>query len=144
MQATSNVDTQTDALIQDTVRHAFEGCTVLTIAHRLHTILCCDRILVLDAGEVSEFGPPQELLQVSSGGTCIADSMMPAVDSCALIARNRHNHMMHRALQALQICLAMELSPAACVCAPPGFVIDAVQTLTCLCARSVLMAPLLL
>ena len=65
VQATSNVDTQSDALIQDTVRSAFEGCTVLTIAHRLNTILSCDRILVLHAGAVAEFGPPQQLLQVS-------------------------------------------------------------------------------
>ena len=64
LQATSNVDTQTDSLIQDTVRSAFGHCTVLTIAHRLHTILACDRILVLDAGNVAEFGPPQQLLQV--------------------------------------------------------------------------------
>ena len=58
------MDTRTDSLIQEAVRSAFQGCTVLTIAHRLHTILSCDRILVLDAGQVAEFGPPQQLLQV--------------------------------------------------------------------------------
>ena len=58
------MDTASDALIQQTVRNTFGHCTVLTIAHRLHTILACDRILVLDAGSVAEFGPPQQLLQV--------------------------------------------------------------------------------
>ena len=64
VQATSNVDSKTDALIQETVRTVFAKCTVLTIAHRLHTILGSDRVLVLDAGRVAEYGPPQQLLQV--------------------------------------------------------------------------------
>ena len=63
-QATSNVDRKTDALIQGTVRSAFAGCTVLTIAHRLDTILHSDRVLVLAAGQVAEYGPPGKLLQV--------------------------------------------------------------------------------
>ena len=63
-EATSNVDTASDALIQETVRTAFADCTVLTIAHRLHTILDCDRILVLDAGHVREFDTPANLIKV--------------------------------------------------------------------------------
>jgi ABC-type multidrug transport system fused ATPase/permease subunit len=66
-EATSNVDTANDALIQATVRTAFADCTVLTIAHRLHTILDCDRILVLDSGRVREFDSPAALLQVCAG-----------------------------------------------------------------------------
>lgn len=62
-EATSNVDNATDALIQQTVRVAFKNCTVLTIAHRLHTILDSDRILLLDSGEVDEFDSPLTLLQ---------------------------------------------------------------------------------
>mmetsp|Transcript_38530 Transcript_38530/g.114345 ORF Transcript_38530/g.114345 Transcript_38530/m.114345 type:complete len:86 (+) Transcript_38530:207-464(+) len=63
LQATSNVDQSTDALIQRTIRNAFSDCTVLTIAHRLHTIIDSDRILMLEAGKLLEYGSPGELLR---------------------------------------------------------------------------------
>ncbi|KAK7882506.1 hypothetical protein WMY93_028680 [Mugilogobius chulae] len=62
-EATANVDPRTDSLIQQTIRDKFQECTVLTIAHRLHTIIDCDRILVLDAGRIQEYDEPYVLLQ---------------------------------------------------------------------------------
>ena len=62
------MDTATDKKIQATVRSAFSECTVLTIAHRLETIADYDRIVVMDAGRVAEFGIPFELLQHNDDG----------------------------------------------------------------------------
>ena len=63
-EATSNVDSVSDALIQETVKAAFADCTVLTVAHRLHGVVDSDRILVLEDGRVKEFDTPESLLQV--------------------------------------------------------------------------------
>lgn len=65
-EATAAVDLETDDLIQSTIRQEFKGCTVLTIAHRLNTIMDYDRIMVLDKGNIVEFDSPQELLKQSS------------------------------------------------------------------------------
>ncbi|XP_040924767.1 ATP-binding cassette sub-family C member 4-like isoform X13 [Betta splendens] len=66
-EATANVDPRTDSLIQQTIQDKFQECTVLTIAHRLNTIIDCDRILVLDAGSVQEYDEPYVLLQNRRG-----------------------------------------------------------------------------
>ena len=65
-EATASIDLETDSLIQKTIRSEFTDCTVLTIAHRLHTILDSTRVLVLDFGRVAEFDTPQSLLQDSN------------------------------------------------------------------------------
>uniref|UniRef100_A0A4W6BU08 Multidrug resistance-associated protein 4 n=1 Tax=Lates calcarifer TaxID=8187 RepID=A0A4W6BU08_LATCA len=62
-EATANVDPRTDELIQKTIRDKFRECTVLTIAHRLNTIIDSDRILVLDAGKIHAYDEPYTLLQ---------------------------------------------------------------------------------
>ncbi|KAG6778677.1 hypothetical protein POTOM_015017 [Populus tomentosa] len=66
-EATASVDVRTDALIQKTIREEFRSCTMLVIAHRLNTIIDCDRILVLEAGQVLEHGTPEELLLPNKG-----------------------------------------------------------------------------
>uniref|UniRef100_A0A8C6VN87 MRP2 protein n=1 Tax=Naja naja TaxID=35670 RepID=A0A8C6VN87_NAJNA len=62
-EATAAVDMETDHLIQETIRSEFANCTVITIAHRLHTIMDSHRVLVLQEGKIVEFDSPEELLQ---------------------------------------------------------------------------------
>lgn len=62
-EATAAVDVRTDALIQKTIREEFKSCTMIIIAHRLNTIIDCDRILLLDAGQVVEYDVPVKLLK---------------------------------------------------------------------------------
>ena len=54
-ETTSATDTETDSLVQQTIRKAFKDCTLLTIAHRLNTIMVSDRIMVLEQGKVRVF-----------------------------------------------------------------------------------------
>merc|ERR1711988_792259 len=60
-EATSSLDPQSDATLQAALRTACAGVTTFTVAHRLDTILDSDRVLVLDAGQVVEFGSPDDL-----------------------------------------------------------------------------------
>ncbi|KAG0190342.1 hypothetical protein DFQ28_002190 [Apophysomyces sp. BC1034] len=62
-EATASVDFRMDKTIQRTITSEFSDCTILCIAHRLHTVIEYDRILVLDQGEIKEFASPWELLQ---------------------------------------------------------------------------------
>ncbi|RXM29291.1 Multidrug resistance-associated protein 5 [Acipenser ruthenus] len=77
-EATAAMDSETDSLIQETIREAFEDCTTLTIAHRLQTVLSCDRIMVLNQGEVVEFDEPSNLLANENSRFC---AMLAAVDN---------------------------------------------------------------
>ncbi|KAM4692498.1 LOW QUALITY PROTEIN: ATP-binding cassette sub-family C member 3 [Rhinophrynus dorsalis] len=61
-EATAAIDLETDDLIQMTIRTQFEDCTVLTIAHRLNTIMDYTRVLVLDKGKIAEFDTPTNLI----------------------------------------------------------------------------------
>ncbi|XP_076273672.1 multidrug resistance-associated protein 1-like [Rhynchophorus ferrugineus] len=65
-EATAAVDLETDDLIQKTIRTAFSECTVITIAHRLNTIIDSNRVLVLDNGNIAEFDSPSVLLNEKS------------------------------------------------------------------------------
>jgi ABC-type multidrug transport system fused ATPase/permease subunit len=60
------VDLETDKLIQEVIREEFNGATIISVAHRLNTLLDFDRVVVVDKGVVIEDGNPQELLQKKS------------------------------------------------------------------------------
>jgi ATP-binding cassette subfamily C (CFTR/MRP) protein 1 len=63
-EATAAVDVETDAMLQTTLRSSmFKNKTIITIAHRINTILDSDRIIVLDKGKVAEFESPAELVR---------------------------------------------------------------------------------
>ncbi|CAG2177446.1 unnamed protein product, partial [Oppiella nova] len=86
----ANVDHRTDAVIQTTIRRKFSDCTVLTIAHRLNTIIDCDRVLVLDAGEIVEFDSPFALLQRRG----------QLYDMCRKTGEDMFNHLMNLAKES--------------------------------------------
>ncbi|XP_024945247.1 multidrug resistance-associated protein 7 isoform X2 [Cephus cinctus] len=62
-EATANVDQETDKSIQTTIKSSFRSATVITIAHRIRTIMHCDRVLVMGDGKILEFDEPDLLLQ---------------------------------------------------------------------------------
>ncbi|XP_060810578.1 ATP-binding cassette sub-family C member 4 isoform X2 [Amyelois transitella] len=66
-EATANVDPKTDEFIQRTIRKRFAECTVLTVAHRLNTIMDSDRVMVMDSGRLVEFDHPYKLLTNPEG-----------------------------------------------------------------------------
>jgi ABC-type multidrug transport system fused ATPase/permease subunit len=68
-EATSSVDAKTDQEVQDTIRREFvnKGVTVMTVAHRLDTVLGYDKILVLGNGQVFEYGTPTDLIAIPGG-----------------------------------------------------------------------------
>ncbi|XP_044751364.1 ATP-binding cassette subfamily C member 4-like [Coccinella septempunctata] len=66
-EATANMDDAMDALIHEKINELFKSCTVITIAHKLNNVLNCDKVVVMDKGEVVEFGSPQDLLNNTGG-----------------------------------------------------------------------------
>ncbi|XP_045132970.1 multidrug resistance-associated protein 5-like isoform X4 [Portunus trituberculatus] len=65
-EATAAIDAETDIKIQKTLKNAFKSCTMITIAHRLNTVMLCSRVMVLDDGKVMEFDTPRTLLANNS------------------------------------------------------------------------------
>ncbi|KAJ1850747.1 hypothetical protein LPJ73_003302, partial [Coemansia sp. RSA 2703] len=70
-EATANVDAETDQMMQEVMHTEFKDSTVLTIAHRLETIMNSDRVIVIDHGEIVEIGKPQDLLDKTD--SCFAE-----------------------------------------------------------------------
>jgi ABC-type multidrug transport system fused ATPase/permease subunit len=66
-EATASIDGETDAFIQRMLRTRFPDTTLVTVAHRLNTIMGYDLVLVMDAGRAVEFGSPNELLNIPGG-----------------------------------------------------------------------------
>ncbi|XP_042034677.1 ABC transporter C family member 4-like [Salvia splendens] len=62
-EATASVDSHTDGVIQKIIREDFASCTIISIAHRIPTVMDCDRVLVIDAGLAKEFDRPAHLLE---------------------------------------------------------------------------------
>ena len=58
----SSLDAETDARVQKAIRQEFQSCTIIMVAHRVHTMLDFDRVVVLDSGRIIEEGHPSELL----------------------------------------------------------------------------------
>ncbi|ODN02112.1 Multidrug resistance-associated protein 4 [Orchesella cincta] len=91
-EATANVDPETDALIQKTIRTKFLECTVLTVAHRLHTVIDSDKVLVLDAGCVKEYDDPYILLQdrTSALYSLVQQTGSATADALYKVAKDAH------------------------------------------------------
>ena len=66
-EATASIDSETDQRIQQTIREEFAESTVITIAHRLDTIIDNDKIIVMENGLIAEMGTPRELLEKKNG-----------------------------------------------------------------------------
>lgn len=62
-EATANMDVESDKYLHEVVEDIFADCTILMIAHSLHLIMNCDKVLVLDKGRIVEFADPRSLLK---------------------------------------------------------------------------------
>jgi ABC-type multidrug transport system fused ATPase/permease subunit len=89
-EATSSVDNETDSLIQQMIRTQFKDCTVITIAHRLNTVMDSDRILVMDKGSAIEFDSPSNLINAKGPFAQLVEAMgRGSAEKLKLIARHK-------------------------------------------------------
>ncbi|XP_023233964.1 multidrug resistance-associated protein 4-like [Centruroides sculpturatus] len=102
-EATSNMDKDTDCCVQKVIREKFKHCTVLTIAHRLHTIIDSDRVLVLESGKVKEFDTPYTLLKNVNGifYNLVNNTEQTLIKELYKIARDKYNSKENTAITKL-------------------------------------------
>jgi len=94
-EATASVDVETDLLVQETIREQFRDCTIVTVAHRLHTIIDFDKVLCMQAGNVMDYGPPHELLQKEDSLlTSLVKDMGPSAEK-ELRSRAEKHYQLH-------------------------------------------------
>jgi ATP-binding cassette subfamily C (CFTR/MRP) protein 1 len=62
-EATANIDLKTEEIIQHAIKSSFQNTTIITIAHRIKTILDYDKILVLHDGSILEYDSPSNLIE---------------------------------------------------------------------------------
>jgi ABC-type multidrug transport system fused ATPase/permease subunit len=74
-EATSSVDSEMDELMQRILRKEFEGRTLITVTHRLHTVLDFDQVVLLEKGRIIEIGNPRELLATKSSFHALYESL---------------------------------------------------------------------
>ncbi|XP_023940125.2 ATP-binding cassette sub-family C member 4 [Bicyclus anynana] len=94
-EATANVDPNTDALIQKSIRKHFSECTVVTVAHRLHTVADSDRVVVMEAGQIVECGHPHDLLQNEDGHFTRMVKQLGSSSEQSLRELARNAHLQH-------------------------------------------------
>jgi len=85
-EATSSIDFATDAKIQETIREEFKDTLLLTVAHRLKTVIDYDRLIVLDEGQIVEFDTPYNLIQKEDGifrRMCLRSGSFPELEAVA-------------------------------------------------------------
>uniref|UniRef100_A0AAY4E2R3 Multidrug resistance-associated protein 4 n=1 Tax=Denticeps clupeoides TaxID=299321 RepID=A0AAY4E2R3_9TELE len=114
-EATANVDPKTDELIQKTIRDKFRDCTVLTIAHRLNTIIDSDRILVLDAGRIHEYDEPYVLLQNQDSMFYQMVKQTGKAEAAFLLQTAKQVFLLFLVIEALRNCVCVCV--CVCVCA---------------------------
>ncbi|KAF4008061.1 hypothetical protein G4228_019617 [Cervus hanglu yarkandensis] len=111
--ATSNVDPRTDELIQKKIREKFAECTVLTITHRLSTVIDYERILVLDSGRLNDDDEPYDLLQDTDSLLYKMVHQLGETEAAALIERAKQVSLLQDIVIA--VCLQVHSSES-----PPG------------------------
>lgn len=91
-EATANVDIQTDLLVQAAIRSHFSDCTVLTVAHRIETIISSDRIVVMEQGRIVETGTPFQMLRSESSYLSKLIGQMDEITQSNLKSSALRNH----------------------------------------------------